>query len=340
MKSIFMAVLVSLYSCLFAYNPNVTVNPGELHVVDTYRINPGTYQTFKYYLNSGTQFNAIFNVSGGLDDSIHIWLLDVPNFNLFHNHKQYRYFKGTSGNISGNASYKFIIPYSGYYYVVLDNTSSFLLARNVYITLFSIPQQKTQVNVNLENGLQGLYNNIKDEFIFDDIHIDVSFLGDANAFSDFNTGNITISFEILNASAKQGLSGNILFVFFHELGHSLFNLWGLPLGDNEDLADEFATVILLQHDLDKMAIDAASYWNKQTSRQEALSKIYLDDRHTISPQRARNIIKWINNKPALLRRWQTILMPHMTTQYLRSQLNSDLPWTNPTAIRNELATRD
>lgn len=51
----------------------------------------------------------------------------------------------------------------------------------------------------------------------------------------------------------------------------MMRLWGLPLSDNEDVADEFATVIMILAKQQQPALQAAQWWATQTSQQEALS---------------------------------------------------------------------
>src|SRR5207302_7774215 len=98
--------------------------------------------------------------------------------------------------------------------------------------------------------------------------------------------------ELLQKLADQGLNQAGAWIFFHELGHTLPNLWGYPFADNEDVADEFATVFMLLAQQQKAALEAAQFSDAPTKqRQDALSKLTQDDRHTLSPQRARNIIR-------------------------------------------------
>ena len=93
-------------------------------------------------------------------------------------------------------------------------------------------------------------------------------------------------------------------------------LWGLPLSDNEDVADEFATVCTILVKQRQPALQAVQWWASQTSQQEALSKLWFDDRHTVSPQRARNVIRWLNQPDDLLQRWIRLPTPHLQTEAL------------------------
>jgi hypothetical protein len=58
------------------------------------------------------------------------------------------------------------------------------------------------------------------------------------------------------------------------------------------------------------------------STDEAVSKLWVDDRHTISTQRSRNIINWINNEDELVRRWLRLLIPKFTDEALQVSFRS------------------
>ncbi|MCH7627535.1 MAG: hypothetical protein IH997_02305 [Proteobacteria bacterium] len=72
-----------------------------------------------------------------------------------------------------------------------------------------------------------------------------------------------------------------------------------------------------------LELDAAKWWANSGSNAEALSKLWLDDRHTVSPQRARNIINWINKEDELTRRWLHLLIPKMTDEALQAFVDED-----------------
>jgi hypothetical protein len=72
------------------------------------------------------------------------------------------------------------------------------------------------------------------------------------------------------------------FVFFHELGHTLLREWGYPLWDNEDAADEFATAFMMMGRQQQGALQAAQWWSSEIKTTDAVAKIWVDDRHTLS----------------------------------------------------------
>jgi hypothetical protein len=145
--------------------------------------------------------------------------------------------------------------------------------------------------------------------------------------------------ELIDNNEKRGIPAANIFVFFHEAAHSLLKLWGYPLSDNEDAADEMATVLSLLIKKEELALQAAQWWANSGSRREALDKMIVDDRHTISPQRARNIVNWLNRRGELLQRWQKIWVPHMTHEALIALRDSTEAWVDKQLVVATLGTQ-
>jgi hypothetical protein len=173
-------------------------------------------------------------------------------------------------------------------------------------------------------------------FIFPDFQVSVRHCGVVNAFSN---PNITLCAELLDELEAKGMMDAFTFVYLHELGHTLMKEWGLPLWDNEDAADEFATAFLLMANQQKIALTAAQWWSSEgVSKQDAVAKIWMDDRHSLSPQRARNIIHWINNAREIVPRWQHVFVPNMQTTSLESMLRNP-EVSDKDSVKSELVRR-
>lgn len=321
---------------------NVYVEPSKPLVNQTITVAPGRFAAYKLPLTQGTALVAAFTVEGGLDNKVNVWLLDLANFQQYQARQRFSFFKGTSGTIQGVAKYAVKIPETNLYHLVVDNQRSQVFPRTVNIYTYAVLPAPTEGSMKAQRGMEALYQKLKRLFVFQDFRISLRHCGMENAFSDSRTGSITLCHELVEKLTGQGLNQATMFVFFHELGHTLLNLWGYPGADNEDTADEFATVFMLLAQQQKAALEAAQWWASDAptkQRQEALSKLLQDDRHTLSPQRARNIIRWLNQRDPLLRRWQKVFVPNMQTTVLTSLDRGTEPWIDHALVRSELTKR-
>lgn len=76
-----------------------------------------------------------------------------------------------------------------------------------------------------------------------------------------------------------------LFIFFHELGHAVIDLFDLPvLGKEEDAADEFAALMLLHTRGVEVTQLAAGYWNATSQGRTYDAALYADE-HSLDVQR-------------------------------------------------------
>jgi Putative metallopeptidase len=106
-------------------------------------------------------------------------------------------------------------------------------------------------------------------------------------------------FKSLSPEAAQSLvefvSGNLLFVLLHELGHAVITQMGLPvLGRMEDAADTFAVFMLLQMGSEfshRVLVDAAEGWFLAARRDEKTGmRAAFYSEHGLNEQRAFHIV--------------------------------------------------
>lgn len=91
------------------------------------------------------------------------------------------------------------------------------------------------------------------------------------------------------------VSGNMLFVLLHELGHAVITQMGLPvLGRMEDAADTFAVFMLLRMGSDfshRALVDAAEGWFLAARRDEKTGhRVAYYSEHGLNQQRAYQIV--------------------------------------------------
>jgi hypothetical protein len=163
------------------------------------------------------------------------------------------------------------------------------------------------------------YYILKQNFDFQDFSISYKPCGVVNAWSD---PNIVMCTELLAELKTNDLLEAEQYIFHHELAHSLLRVLGFPLWDNEDAADEFAAMLLGQAgDYGAIAIGKAAQWHEgRASILDTLASHWADDRHSLTPQRAKNLRRWIQMPDQLRKRWSAILIPKMKTEALKNVL--------------------
>jgi hypothetical protein len=91
------------------------------------------------------------------------------------------------------------------------------------------------------------------------------------------------------------LSGTFVFLTLHEVGHALVHVLALPItGREEDAADQFATVALLESGGEgEQAAVSAAVWFALNARGRRVSTLHYADEHSLDAQRFYNILCWI-----------------------------------------------
>ncbi len=291
-----------------AARAEIFVEPSETLVDEQRVLGGGAYAWYTFPLQAGDAIQVGLQSTGGLDNAIQIWLVDISNLQLLKSGQPFKAWPSASPHIVQQGSFSFNAPVANVYYLVLDNRAA-LTARNIAIHVDRNTGTPTARSNALTEIYSGRYDALKSFFVFRDFDVHVRPCGAVNAFS---TPNIVMCMELIDAAQREGVPAAELFVFYHEVGHSLLNLWRYPTFDNEDTADEFATVMMILMGQESAALQAAQWWAAGDSRSEARAKPFMDDRHSLSVQRARNIINWLNRKEDLVSRWLRVMIPNMT----------------------------
>jgi hypothetical protein len=267
---------------------------------------------------------AIVAVEVSADNPLKVFLLSQSEYN--------KYPLAASpvfqGDIQDKLTFSITIPATGHYYLVLDNSKGSKSANtNVKISAGRGAADFVSTDADEDMELDGTPTGIKlsqinDElkkiFIFDPFPVIVNKCGKPDAYTSKNS--ITLCQEYIaklqnSLDDREKTTQVLLFVVFHEIGHILLYQWGYPFYDNEGIADEFATVLLIMVGKREQLKTTAKYFASNTAVSELLGKAFIDDRHPLSIQRARNIINWVNDRQRI-ERWQTIFIPHLQTRVL------------------------
>lgn len=135
--------------------------------------------------------------------------------------------------------------------------------------------------------------------------------GEVNAFYDPEDGAVHLCYEMVGhfleifatedetdeeaeASAGKAIAA-MVFVFYHELGHALIDIYDLPItGREEDAVDQLATVMLLEtwdSEDSELAMTASAEWF-DSSAAEREEDPDMADEHALDEQRYYNLLCW------------------------------------------------
>lgn len=318
---------------------NVYIEPSVTLIDQNIKLEPATYMTYTLEsLSPGSKVGIKINVTGGMNNDIFVYLLDSENYARFKKKQRFLTYIQNSKVIYQN-SFELKLPQSRPYYLVLDNTSSIVSSKGVQVYVMSLLSHPLAQHTELKKSLEQFYGKLNEFFDFPGFDIYVGNCGEENAKS---TPDIIICMELMEGLYKRGNTASLAWTILHELGHSLLRLWDYPLWDNEDAADEFATVFLLMGNDNETRISlrqAVNEWISKRSDLEAKAILQRSDRHSISIQRARNILNWEKNSDELKRRWFKIFVPHIKTSILQQLKLKPEPWMDMYLIENELKRR-
>lgn len=164
-----------------------------------------------------------------------------------------------------------------------------------------------RVNMSAEDrqALQEVAAELTKVFILpQDVYLSVNNCGVANAFYDPNSKEIIMCTELVKyfeqvfakefedkEVAAEAVDDSTMFVFFHELGHALIDIYDLPVtGREEDAVDQLSTLIVA----DGSEEGAASVFNGALSfaitDEGDLDDSAFWDEHSMGRQRFYNII--------------------------------------------------
>jgi len=250
--------------------------------------------------------------------------------------------------VQDEAKFEFTIPETGDYHLVLDNRAGTSI-RSVHVSA-SVTEIMAGENSAPDTAKPGtvpyaiasLKAKLRLAFIFDELQIDVGACGHANAYS--GPKRVLICVEHIarlkdELGETQKVRDALLFTLLHEIGHVMLRQWSYPFYDNEEVADEIATAIMVMFNEAAAVRTQAAYFAEIPSQSEADKKLVIDDRHPLSVQRARNILRWLDD-PDFLKKWQTVLVPHMQTTLLETLARKPQPWSSLELVEQELVRRN
>lgn len=244
-----------------------------------------------------------------------------------------------AGQVDGKLSFSVTIPHTDNYYVVLDNRSG-STPRAVTVTVSAARGETDQVEA-ADRILRTFERQLHQLFAFDPFKMTVRQCGQPKAF--VGTSDVTLCSEYVQEiydifGDRQKAQSSFSFSIFHELSRVLLAQWQHPSSEKIVTADEFTAVLMVMLNQKERLTSAAEYSVKNPSDTLALMKRLRDDRHPLTEQRARIILRQLKD-PQFVLDWQSFLVPHMQTKLLQKLAQQPTAWTDLSLVKKELAKR-
>lgn len=189
---------------------------------------------------------------------------------------------------------------------ILINRSS----RNIHATAIvtRIGKRPKEVTNQIRQFVAIPFETLDKVYKLPQLSVTVAPCGTTNAFS---TPNIYICTELMADLSEKGVPKAVYPILLHELAHSILYLWELPGYDNEDIADEFAAMLLAKSSPEVLA-EYVSWLNQQDPVSEAVAQLAAGgDSHSLSIQRAKNMQRILDNPEPVMYRWDKLLAEHV-----------------------------
>lgn len=161
-----------------------------------------------------------------------------------------------------------------------------------------------KLDAGMRKSLQGLADELNGTFALPaDVHLTADECGEPNAFYESDKRQLTMCYELYaefdelfktefpkESDRDEAAGGAFVFVFFHELGHALIDVYELPItGKEEDAVDQLSTWILTDG-TDSGELTAISGAMAFALLGDANKDLPFWDEHSLSQQRFYNTI--------------------------------------------------
>lgn len=290
---------------------------------------------------------SALRVSIAGDGEVTVFLVDSENYDSFPDFKRPLF----EGEVRGRLSFAVKIPVSGNYFLIFRNSSLVNEARmdikiqaaNVSAAhLLQDGADYSKKQELIQETLSRITIELKKILVFKSFLIKAEACGKESAFSSDDSVVLCLEFARKVYSAledKEKTSYVLFFAVLHEAAHIVLKQWGFPFYDNEDIADDFATMLFIMTNQRKHLTDVMEYFLSNQASTELMIKAVKGDRHQLSIQRARNIQEWAKDTERFAR-WMNLLIPHMQTPVLKKLLDTKTSLIDANKIEQELAVRE
>lgn len=331
-RTVAVSVLLSLGLCL---SPDTPAQSKEKTASVSTEVAAGKW--------TGTRFRnlpqgASLAIELTVDGDVTVMLLDEQSYRRLPAVHRPLFHAKTGDRIA----FSIVIPKTGHYYAVIDNRAGDTARQfTIDVKAAAAGAHKNRQARAVDVQLGTITDTLRQAFVFDSLVIRAAECGGPSAFSGANPVIICSEtarelVEILGDQRKA--ADALMFMLLHEVGHVLLRQWEYPFHNNEEVVDEFATVLMVMFMGEKRVRSQAEYFASANPTSEVRQKLTTDNRHQLSLQRARNTLNWVDD-PKLVYNWQPVMVPHMQTAFLERLKDQPRSWTSRELVERELLLR-
>jgi hypothetical protein len=329
MSNLLRTALFTLFSCLLALNAFALSGPVTLNV----DVPAGQWKGARL---RNLPKDAVVAMQVESDGAILVALMDAESYRASPDKRRPLF----TGRVENRLSFSVTVQTSGDHYLVFDNRSG---AQTRALTITVRAARGSGERMEAANKILRMFERqLHRIFVFDPFPMGVTQCGSPKAFAD-GSGIVLCAeyvhhlYDIIDDQEKT--KDALSFSIFHEIGGMLLSKWNHPFSSNIEVADEFATVLMVMVKHEKRAEGAARYFKENPPKTVMLKKLFQDERHPLTVKRARSVLRRLKDHN-LVRSWQKTLVPHMQTALLKKLRLQPTPWTDLSLIEEELAQRD
>jgi hypothetical protein len=245
-----------------------------------------------------------------------------------------------TGKVDRRLSFSVTVSEAGDHYLVLDNRRG-SEPRAVKVTVQAAASSSDRLQA-ADKVMKLVELQLAQGFIFDPFPIGIKPCGVPRAFAETPGAMLCTEYVYHLYDAlkdKENARDFLFFSIYHEVSQELLRTWNHPEAMKIETSDEFAVVLMLMLNQKSRVLGAADFSAKNPSTFNTMTKLFQDDRHPLSAQRAKNVLKWTKDSD-LLKKWQAFLVPHMQTALLKKLKQKPTSWTDLSLVEKELASRD
>ena len=245
-----------------------------------------------------------------------------------------------TGKVEKRLSFSVTVSEAGDHYLVVDNRRG-SESRDVKVTVQAAPSASDRLQA-ADKVMKLVELQLAQGFIFDPFPVGIKQCGVPRAFAE-TPGAILCTEYVYHLSDalkdKEKARDFLFFSIYHEVSQELLQRWNHPEALKVERADELAVVLMLMLNHKSRVLGAADFAVKNPSAFNTMGKLFQDERHPLSFQRAKNVLAWAKDSH-FLKKWQYFLVPHMQTALLKRLKQKPTAWTDLSLVEKELAARD